>query len=193
MSARSRATRLGLGLVALLTASACVVSKENAASPTAVERTSPVAAASDDATAITAEVCAFAGDFCTDTSSMERGVVVKIVDRDTLDVTIGGRPERVRIFGIDTAERGEACFTEGTERLRALAGVEVRLLPDARERDRNGRLLRYVYTPGGTSIDALMIAEGLAHAWTSDGALRDPLVALEARTHADRRGCLWGG
>jgi hypothetical protein len=38
-----------------------------------------------------------------------------------------------------------------------------------------------------------MISAGMALAWTQDGALRDPLVALEAQARDLRRGCLWGG
>ena len=129
--------------------------------------------------------------FCADPSPMERATVLDIVDGDTFDVLLAGVEERVRIFGIDTAERGEPCFREASERLRALAGGEVRLVPDVRKRDRNGRLLRYVYTPDGRSVDATLIEEGLAHAWTDDGALRDPLVVLEDQARLAGRGCLW--
>ena len=122
---------------------------------------------------------------------MERALVLDIIDGDTLDVEIDGHEERVRIFGIDTAERGERCFAEASSRLADLAADEIRLAADARERDSYGRLLRYVYTPAGLSIDATLIAEGLAYAWTRDGALRDPLVALEATARIERRGCLW--
>jgi micrococcal nuclease len=124
---------------------------------------------------------------------MEAATVVKIIDGDTLDVTLAGRTERVRIFGIDTPERGDRCFREATALLASLAGQEVRMLPDIRKVDRNGRLLRYVYQRGGLSIDAEMVAAGAAHAWTRDGALRDPLVALEAAARDSRIGCLWSG
>ncbi len=131
--------------------------------------------------------------FCADTSGMEAASVVKVIDGDTLDVTLAGREERIRIFGIDTPERGDRCFSEATALLKALAWHELRVLTDARKVDRNGRLLRYVYQPGGLSIDAAMIAAGAAHAWTRDGALRDPLVALEAEARDNRIGCLWSG
>lgn len=116
---------------------------------------------------------------------------MRIIDGDTLDVSFNGREERIRVFGIDTAERGEPCFGEASQRLAALAGAEIRVVPDIRERDRYGRLLRYVYTEAGMSIDAAMIAEGLARAWTQDGVLRDDLVALESGAQADGAGCLW--
>jgi micrococcal nuclease len=122
---------------------------------------------------------------------MERATVVDIIDGDTLDVILDGREERVRIFGIDTPERGDRCFSEAADLLAALAGAEIRMKTDIRTVDRNGRLLRYVYQPGGLSIDAAMIAAGAAHAWTRDGALRDQLVDVEANARARSAGCLW--
>jgi micrococcal nuclease len=139
----------------------------------------------------TPAVCDEGGVFCADPSAMERARVLDIIDGDTLDVETDGREERVRIFGIDTAERGERCYAEASSRLADLAAREVRLAADARDRDRNGRLLRYVYTPAGLSIDAALVAEGLAYAWTRDGALRDALVSLEAVARMAGRGCLW--
>jgi len=129
--------------------------------------------------------------FCADVSGMERGSVTHIVDGDTFDVLIDGREERVRFFGIDTPERGEPCFSEATAATRQLSASAVWLLQDARNRDRSGRLLRYVYTPEGLSVDAALIANGFAYAWTADGQHRDALVALEAEARLARRGCLW--
>jgi micrococcal nuclease len=129
--------------------------------------------------------------FCTETRGMEHATVVKIIDGDTLDVDIAGNTQRVRIFGIDTPERGEPCFAEASSLLTSLAEHDVYLRTDVRTVDRYGRLLRYVYQPGGLSIDAVMIADGAAHAWTSDGALRDELVTLEQQTRAQHTGCLW--
>jgi micrococcal nuclease len=126
---------------------------------------------------------------------MERGSVTRIVDGDTFHALLDGVDETVRIFGIDTPERGEACFSEATNALRVLVathGGQVLLVSDVRKRDRYDRLLRYVYTSDGLSINAVLIARGFAHAWTDDGQLRDPLVALEAEARAEQRGCLWG-
>lgn len=119
--------------------------------------------------------------------------VVEIIDGDTLRIEdAAGDVLTVRIFGIDTPERGEACYGEATNRLRELAGAEVLLVADERLQDRNGRELRYVYTEAGISIDAVMLDEGLAVAWTEDGALRDELIATEQEAIAAGRGCLWG-
>lgn len=129
--------------------------------------------------------------FCADPSKMEDARVLRVVDGDTIHVELHGEDETIRFYGIDTTERGEACFSEATERTTELVGSEVRLLPDARNRDKYGRLLRYVYTPQGLSIDAEMVDEGLAHAWRSDGALRFAIIALENAAQSRHEGCLW--
>ena len=129
--------------------------------------------------------------FCADSSAMEPAAVLRIVDGDTLDVLVGGSEERVRIFGIDTPERGDRCFGEASDALAVLAGAEVRMVRDARNRDSSGRLLRYLYRPDGLSIDATIIAAGLATAWTRDGVLRDQLVRVEAEARLAGTGCLW--
>ena len=60
-----------------------------------------------------------------------------------------------------------------------------------RSQDRYGRLLYYVYTQDGDSIDEILVREGLAEAWTRDGQHRDVLVAAEKGARRDKRGCLW--
>ena len=127
-----------------------------------------------------------------DAASFQRADVVRVIDGDTIDVRLDGVEERVRYYGINTPERGQRCFAEATERNEALVGDTVLLLPDARERDRFDRLLRYVFTEDGASVAARLIAEGLSEAWLEDGAYRDELVALEQEVRALGEGCLWG-
>jgi micrococcal nuclease len=160
---------------------------EAVATPTAGALVSPVAGTPVP----TATPLVAAPDISPDSALLEQADVVHIVDGDTIDVRIDGREERVRYYGVDTTERGEDCFSEATDRNEALAGERVLLLPDARERDRYGRLLRYMFTEDGRSIEAQLIAEGLGHAWREDGAYRDALVALEGEAEAAGVGCLW--
>jgi len=122
---------------------------------------------------------------------MQAARVLRIVDGDTIHVDIDGKEEIIRFYGDNTTEHGQPCFDEATQRTRKLVGDDVRLLPDARNRDRYGRLLRYVYSPSGLNIEAEMVAEGLAHAWRSDGALRFAITALEDQAQQGRVGCLW--
>jgi micrococcal nuclease len=118
--------------------------------------------------------------------------VESIVDGDTLDVQdADGEVFRVRVFGIDTPERGDRCHREATDGLAAIAGAGVLLLEDERHEDSGGRQLRYLFTPDGRSIDAELVDDGLALAWREDGAYRDQLVAIEEAARAAGIGCLW--
>ena len=113
--------------------------------------------------------------------------VTRVIDGDTF---VSG-PFRVRLFGVDTPEVGQRCASEATARLRKLAGVNVRVELGPRAEDRFGRLLYYVYTDSGDSIDETLVAEGLAVAWTRDGQHRDYLVGVEQRARSADVGCLW--
>ena len=130
-------------------------------------------------------------DLQPDQARLQEGEVVEVIDGDTIDVLVDGREERVRYYGVDTPERGKPCFDEATARNEALVGDAVLLLPDARERDPFDRLLRYIFTEGGVSVEARLIAEGLGTAWRADGAYRDELVVLEAEARTADAGCLW--
>ena len=65
------------------------------------------------------------------------------------------------------------------------------LLPDARNQDRYQRLLRYIFLPDGTSVDATLVAEGFGHAWRQDGRYKGDIVKLEDDARTNDRGCLW--
>jgi len=123
--------------------------------------------------------------------NLQRAELVEVVDGDTIDVLIDGALARVRYFGVDTPERGQICYREALDRNQLLLGETVLLLPDNRDEDDFGRLLRYVFLPDGTSVDATLVAEGFGYAWTRDGRYRDQIVALEDEAKAAARGCLW--
>ena len=123
--------------------------------------------------------------------SLQEVEVEEVIDGDTIDVNLNGITTRVRYFGVDTPERGRACYREAADRNEMLVGDTVLLLADARTEDDFGRLLRYVFLPDGTSVDATLVAEGFGEAWTRDGRYRDDIVLLEAEARAAERGCLW--
>jgi micrococcal nuclease len=105
-----------------------------------------------------------------------RGVrVEKVFDGDTLAVHIDGRPERVRLLGVDTPElgrgdwAGEYYAEQATTFVREfLAGGEIELEPDPQreERDKYGRLLRYVSLPDGRSLNEQLLRDGYAYVFT---------------------------
>ena len=113
--------------------------------------------------------------------------VNRVIDGDTLDTERGP----VRLFGVDTPESGQRCYSKAKNRLRGLAGNSIRLEFGPRVNDQYGRLLAYVYTKDGLSIDEILVREGLALAWTRDGQHRDYLVGLEQETRRGKTGCLW--
>jgi endonuclease YncB( thermonuclease family) len=111
----------------------------------------------------------------------------QVVNGDTFDSPAG----RVRLFGVDTPERGDKCFAESTNQLEELASEEVRVESGPRAEDSYGRLLYYAYTEDGQSIDETLVREGLALAWDRDGQHRGLLVAAEKAARQDGTGCLW--
>jgi micrococcal nuclease len=123
--------------------------------------------------------------------SLEQATVVEVIDGDTIDVLIDGKQQRVRYYGIDAPEEGEKCYQEATERNRELVRTTVRLEADARNEDQYGRLLRYVFTNDGVSVDAALVSEGLAEAWRDDGRYANRLTILETDARQHGTGCLW--
>jgi endonuclease YncB( thermonuclease family) len=88
--------------------------------------------------------------------------VTRVVDGDTIRTTAG----TVRFIGIDTPERGECGFSQATAYLRALVGDGAVTLTAVRgrdDRDRYGRLLRYVGA-GGRDLGLALIQTGYGRA-----------------------------
>ena len=117
----------------------------------------------------------------------QKGVVTEVVDGDTLRVRLdGGKTERVRLIGIDAAERG-ACFAApAAAHARRLAlSKPVVLRGDATQdtRDRYGRLLAYLWLPGGRDLGYQLVAGGSAKVYV----YRDPFERLSAYRTAERR------
>jgi micrococcal nuclease len=124
-------------------------------------------------------------------ASLQQATVLKVIDGDTIDVMLDGEERRVRYYGIDAPENGKKCFEEAKARNSQLLGTTVRLEPDARNQDDQGRLLRYVFNEDGLSIEAVLISEGLATAWREDGTYRVRFLAMENEAREGNVGCLW--
>lgn len=125
-----------------------------------------------------------------------------MTDGDTIRVNYGGVSEPVRFIGIDTPETRNPntsveCFgPEASDFVaRLLEGTTVFLVRDGAQadRDRYGRLLRFVYTSDGTNVNTLLVRKG--YATFEDGyPIQDPfrkdLSRAESKARADDRG-LW--
>ena len=105
---------------------------------------------------------------------IEDGTVTRVVDGDTLKVSIGGEEQTVRLIGVDTPEsvdprRPVECFGEEASEFvkQRVEGERVKLVTDSTQsdRDRYDRLLRYVYT-GDEMLNREIIAEGYGFEYT---------------------------
>ncbi len=100
--------------------------------------------------------------------------VTEFVDGDTITVDMNGTTEKVRFIGIDTPEthdprKAVQCFgLAAAARTKQIIGSnDVRLEADPLDtnRDRYNRLLRYVYLPDGTFVNAELVKQGYAFAY----------------------------
>jgi micrococcal nuclease len=131
----------------------------------------------------------------------EEGKVVYVTDGDTIKVMLGGIAQAVRLVGVDTPEtkdprRPVQCFgKEASERTASmLLGKIVRLEydPVAGDRDKYGRLLRYVFLDD-INVSRQLIFDGYAHEYTYEAQLykyRDDFMAAEKDARENKRG-LW--
>lgn len=106
-------------------------------------------------------------DPASDLAVTETARVVRVIDGDTIVVTINGQKETVRYIGIDTPEpyrdSEPACYSqEATNRNTELvADTQVQLVSDSEDRDTYDRLLRYVYADD-VFVNQQLVAEGYA-------------------------------
>jgi micrococcal nuclease len=116
------------------------------------------------------------------------GSVTRVVDGDTVDVRLpSGKRERVRLIGIDTPEVGTchaAAATTATRRLAQGKAVVLKGDPTQATRDRYGRLLAYVWLPGGKDLGYQLLAGGHGRAYVYDR----PFQRLAAYRSAEARG-----
>lgn len=139
-----------------------------------------------------------------DTSQADTVEVLRAVDGDTIIVEIGGVEERVRYIGIDAPESVQPnqpveCY--GREAAEANAtlvdGEPVVLQRDVTDRDRFGRLLRYVYVDGdaddGTLVNIELVRNGFAESvsYEPDVTRQDALDQAEQEARGEERG-MWG-
>lgn len=99
-------------------------------------------------------------------SNTSETTIVEVVDGDTIKVNINGKIESVRFLLVDTPEMGKRPqpFAEEAKNFieELLSEDTVILEKDNSDRDKYGRLLMYVYTSGGKSVQEELLKEGLA-------------------------------
>lgn len=97
----------------------------------------------------------------------------RVVDGDTIVVSIDGKDQKVRLIGVDTPEtvhpfkpvehygKEASAFTKNL-----VEGKPVRIEYDWQKKDKYKRLLAYVFLEDGTFINAEIIKQGYGFAYT---------------------------
>ena len=119
--------------------------------------------------------------------SAQSVTVVKVVDGDTIVIESG---YHVRYIGVDSPEADEFYYSEAKQMNADLVeGKQVRLEADVTDKDKYGRLLRYVYT-GDVFINAEMVRQGCAWSLTypPDVKYQVYLEAMENEARQLKRG-----
>ncbi len=102
--------------------------------------------------------------------------VEHFVDGDTIAVNMNGTTEKVRMIGLDTPETHKPnapvqCYgweaAAYTKQLIGTGKVRLESDPQSSNRDRYGRLLRYVYLTDGRMVETELIQNGYGFAYTS--------------------------
>ena len=147
---------------------------------------------------------------CSEYKRVEKGVVVSVIDGDTIVVEINGKIGKVRLIGVDTpeikVERNKpyeydnitnlTLLTEWGIRAKVFAEkyldhrkVTIEFDPMTGYRDRYGRLLAYVYV-NGTDFNALLLKEGYARVYVTKFEKLEYYLKLQDIAMKERRG-LW--
>jgi len=168
-------TLLGLGVVVVVAASLAVGNLHGGAPPQLAPVTGAVAA---------------------------NGVVVRVVDGDTVHVEISGVTEAVRLIGVDTPETVDErkpvqCYgPEASAHTKSLLppGTAVRLERDTEARDQYGRLLAYVYRAAdGLFVNLALVRDGFGAVLLIAPNTTYATVLREAEATARQLGAgLWG-
>jgi len=141
-------------------------------------------------------------------------LVKKVFDGDTFEAEINGKNEKIRMLGIDTPEKWNSDkFDRDSERTgkdketirklgslssdfttRLIGGKRVVLIPDSKgdDKDKYGRLLRYVYLEDGTFVNLKIVEEGYANAYRRFNVTKQSeFIRAEEDARKNKKG-LWG-
>lgn len=123
-------------------------------------------------------------------------LITRVVDGDTIELESG---EKVRYIGVNTPETVDPnqptqCFgPESSKRNKELVeGKKVKLEKDVSDKDKYGRLLRYVYLTDGTFVNLVLVREGYANVATYPPDVKFQNQFLQAEKEAsDKNLGLW--
>lgn len=127
--------------------------------------------------------------------------VVKVIDGDTLSVSMEGKTETIRLIGVNTPEtvdprKSVECFgREASKKAKELlSGRKVRVENDQSQgtRDKYGRMLVYVYREDGLLVNKYLVEHGYAYEYTYNTPYKfqSEFKAAQKSAETNKRG-LW--
>ena len=124
------------------------------------------------------------------------------VDGDTIAVNMNGSVEIIRFIGVDTPEThkpntpvqcyGPDAAAHTKQVISKFGKVRLEADPLDTNRDRYGRLLRYVYLPDGTLLDEQIIKQGFGFAYLSFPFSKKVQFAADQTAARTAKLGLWG-
>lgn len=129
-------------------------------------------------------------------------LVIKVIDGDTIKVQKEDNTYEVRLLGVDTPEtvhpkREVECYgLEASNKAKELMlnkYVHLAEDPTQLDKDRYGRLIRYVFLQDGTHVNKLLIEQGYAYEYTyqNEYEYKNEFKFAQQRA-SDKRLGLWG-
>ncbi len=123
--------------------------------------------------------------------------VTRVVDGDTIVVASG---EKVRYIGVNTPESVDPrkpveCFGKEASAYnkKLVDGKSVQLVGDVGDKDKYGRLLRYVYLADGTFVNLKLVQDGYASVMTVPPNVAHEKDFVQAQSEArEKNSGLWG-
>lgn len=120
--------------------------------------------------------------------------VIKVVDGDTIEITLNDKITKIRIIGLNTPETVDPrkkveCFgKEASTQAKALLNnqhIFIESDPSQQNVDKYGRLLRYVFLEDGTNFAEWMIKNGYGYEYTYDNPYRYMKIFKQAQHLAE--------
>ncbi len=107
--------------------------------------------------------------------------VARVIDGDTVEIETG---EMIRLLGINTPEKGQYYYRESTEFLKDLIeGKTVLLEKNKEDKDKYGRLLRYIHIDS-TLVNLELVKKGYATIYMIEQDEKYHDLLLEAESSA---------
>lgn len=121
-------------------------------------------------------------------TSAQTGKVVAVKDGDTIEMMMGKKAIRIRLFGVDSPEKGQPFGEKARQYTADLCyGKVVRL--QQKDKDQYGRIVGEIFLPDGSSLNARLIAAGFA--WQYTEFSKDPEWAkAQEQAKLEKKG-LW--